>query len=100
MRRSQRAALLALLAAAACSAPADAATLTVTSSADSGSGSLRAAIASANTTPVADDIAFAIPGAGTHTIALATDLPQITQPVTIDGYTQAGASANTLTDGS
>ncbi|HSC09696.1 MAG TPA: CSLREA domain-containing protein [Rhodanobacteraceae bacterium] len=46
--------------------------------------------------PTVDAIHFAIPGAGLHTIALASQLPDISQVVTIDGYTQTGSSANTL----
>ena len=46
-------------------------------------------------TPGADTIAFNIPGGGLQTITPATDLPQITDGVTIDGYTQAGSSVNT-----
>ncbi|HMC94882.1 MAG TPA: hypothetical protein VKO16_08960, partial [Polyangia bacterium] len=46
-------------------------------------------------TIAADTITFNIPGAGLHTIALASPLPTINQPVTIDGQTQPGASANT-----
>src|SRR5205085_2929788 len=42
---------------------------------------------------------FNIPGAGVHTINLASSLPNITDAVIIDGYTQAGARANTLTVG-
>ena len=61
---------------------------------------LRAAIQQANATAGADTIAFGIPGAGAHTIAPATALPAITDTVTIDGYTQLGASANTLAIGS
>lgn len=71
-------------------APAFAATFTVTNTADSGAGSLRAAITSANTTVGADTIAFAIPGAGPHKIAVATALPAITERVTIDGWSQGG----------
>jgi uncharacterized repeat protein (TIGR01451 family)/CSLREA domain-containing protein len=39
-------------------------------------------------------IAFNIPGAGVHMIAPATDLPSITSPMIIDGYTQPGSSPN------
>jgi hypothetical protein len=56
---------------------------------------LRAAIGEANDTPGADTIGFDIPGSGVQTIAPASGLPPITGPVTIDGYSQAGASANT-----
>jgi hypothetical protein len=73
---------------------AHAATYTVTNVSDSGPGSLRQAILDANTNPGADTIAFDIPGAGVHTIAPLTPLPAISQAVTIDGYTQTGAAAN------
>src|SRR5262245_38703541 len=71
------------------------ATFTVTSTADSGSGTLRQAIADANNAGGPDTIAFNVAGSGVHTITLATGLPAITSPVTIDGYTQSGAMANT-----
>src|SRR5438105_1177721 len=78
---------------------AHAATFTVINTADSGAGSLRQAITDANGTAGADMIAFNIPGAGVHTITPLTTLPPITHPVTIDGETQPGASANTLANG-
>ena len=90
IRRLATAAILALLAA---SLPA--ATFNVTNTNDSGSGSLRQAILDANAAGGADTIAFNIVGSGVHTIAPATALPAITSPVTIDGYSQGGASANT-----
>src|SRR5262249_40441858 len=43
---------------------------------------------------VNDTIAFAIPGAGVHTL-MVSNLPTTNKPVTIDGYTQPGSSANT-----
>ena len=71
-------------------------TFTVTTTADAGPGSLRQAITDANaatTTPANPNaIHFNIPGTGVQTIALQTALPQITQPVIIDGTTQAGSS--------
>src|SRR5262245_37208041 len=76
-----------------------AATFTVTTTNEAGAGSLRQAILDANASPAADDIAFAIAGAGPHVIALASRLPDITQPLTIDGFTQQGAAANTLAAG-
>jgi hypothetical protein len=79
-------------------AAASAATYTVTTPADSGAGSLRQAIANANAHPGADVIAFAIPGAGVHTIAPATELPAVTDTVTIDGYTQPGSRPNAARD--
>lgn len=57
----------------------------VTNVNDNGPGSLRRAIARANLNPNPDVISFAIPGAGPHTIAPASDLPAITQPVRLDG---------------
>ena len=74
---------------------ATATTYTVTTTADSGAGSLRQAILDANTNAGADTIAFDIPGSGIHTITPLTALPAITQSLTIDGYTQTGASPNT-----
>ena len=74
---------------------ATAATYTVTTTADSGAGSLRQAILDANTNPGADTIAFDIPGSAIHTITPLTTLPAITESLTIDGYTQPGASPNT-----
>jgi hypothetical protein len=72
-----------------------AATYTVTTTADSGAGSLRQAILDANANPGADVIAFSIAGSGVQTITLTSPLAPLTSPVTIDGYTQSGASANT-----
>jgi hypothetical protein len=46
-----------------------------------------------------DNIHFNIPGAGVKTISPTSALPTITDPVFIDGYTQPGASANTLAVG-
>jgi hypothetical protein len=74
-------------------------TFTVTTPADSGAGSLRQAILDANAALGTDEIDFNIAGAGVHTIAPASPLPIISDPVTIDGYTQPGASKNTLADG-
>ncbi len=74
-------------------------TLTVVNTNDSGPGSLRQAILAANAAITAGDtIAFAITNLIT-TIAPASALPAITDPVTIDGYTQPGAAANTAADG-
>src|SRR5690349_18868836 len=73
-----------------------AATYTVTNAADSGAGSLRQAILDANANPGADTIVFNIPGSGLHTIVLASWLPNATDPVTVDGYTQPGSIPNTL----
>ncbi len=70
-------------------------TFSVTNTNDSGAGSLRQAILDANANVGADTIAFNILGSGVQTIAPASALPQITDGVTIDGYSQSGASANT-----
>jgi len=61
---------------------------------------LRAAIQQANATSGKDTIKFNIPGGpGVKTITPSSELPDITQAVIIDGYTQPGASANTLANG-
>ena len=78
---------------------ASAAGFTVTNTNDAGAGSLRQAILDANANPGTDIINFQIPGGGVKTITPATPLPAVTQTVTIDGYTQPTASANTLADG-
>jgi hypothetical protein len=72
-----------------------ASTFSVTNTNDSGSGSLRQAITDANNHAGADTIDFNISGPGVHTISPASALPNITDPVTIDGYSQLGSSANT-----
>jgi hypothetical protein len=63
---------------------------TVTTDADAGPGSLRQSILSANATPGADEIRFALPGeAGTvHTIRPLSPLPALTDAVTLDATTQ------------
>src|SRR5262245_50567294 len=91
-------------------ASAHASTITVDSTADTaandGQCTLREAITAANTntasgatagecaageaSPTVDTVAFAIPGAGVHTIAPTSSLPSITEAVLIDGYTQPG----------
>jgi hypothetical protein len=82
-------------------AAGSAATWTVTSTADSGPGTLRSAIDSANASAAdRDTIAFDIAGPGPHTIVTSTAPPPITKShVLVDGYTQAGAVANTLAEG-
>jgi hypothetical protein len=62
---------------------------------------LRAALEEANALAGRDRIAFAMGGAKpVKTISPLTTLPEIIGPVTIDGYTQAGAEPNTLAAGS
>ncbi len=94
------------------------ATLTVNTVADDttpdGTLSLREAIAVANGTlalnalsaqeqgqvvgalSIPNTIAFRIPGPGVHTILVNAPLPPITRGLIIDGYTEQGASPNTL----
>ncbi len=67
---------------------------------DSGPDSFRQAILDSNAASDTDRILFNIPGVGPHTISPVSQLPAITQPVTIDGYAQLGASPNTLAVGS
>jgi trimeric autotransporter adhesin len=76
--------------------PAWATTFTVNSTADTGDTTpdgtcntctLREAIQEANFVSGADTINFAIPGAGPHTIHPIPELPDIEDPLTIDGYT-------------
>jgi len=91
---------------------AQAATITVTGNGDTaaldGAVTLREAMISLNNgSPVNADVvaagaygvndavAFAIPGAGVHTIAAPNGLPLVAVPMRIDGYTQPGATINT-----
>jgi hypothetical protein len=83
-------------------------TFMVTNTDDGGPGSLRSAMIDAENTPNVggpDRIEFNIPGSGVHVIQPTTPsgqqqaLPVIRDPVIIDGYTQPGASANTLAVG-
>jgi len=73
---------------------------TVTNTNDVGAGSLHHAIIAANAFAGADQIHFNIPGPGVQKIDVRRiGLPEVTDPVTIDGYTQPGASPNTRTLG-
>jgi hypothetical protein len=81
-------------------------TFTVINTDASGPGSLYEAIFNAEATPNVggpDRIEFNIPGGGVHTIfpavGVPTPLPVIHDAVIIDGYTQPGASPNTLAVG-
>jgi hypothetical protein len=74
----------------------DAADFPVLTTADSGPGSLRQAILDANSTPGADRIVFAIPETGVQVISVSSSLPQVTESLIIDGYTQPGAKPNSL----
>ena len=72
----------------------------VTNTNATGPGSLGQAIVKANAQPGADRIHFNIPGPGVHKINVGqTALPEVTDTVMIDGYTEPGASPNTLTVG-
>jgi CSLREA domain-containing protein len=80
-------------------------TFTVTNTADPGNGTcntsgctLREAIDASNATPGKDAIHFHIQG-DTQTIEPKSELPNIEDAVTIDGYTQPGAKPNTVTQG-
>jgi hypothetical protein len=59
-----------------------------------GAGSLLQAVTDANSASNFNCILFNIPGAGPHTIALDGPLPPITQPLWIDGFSQAGSAPN------
>ena len=64
----------------------------VTNVSDGGIGSLRYALDYANSTiGIKETIEFNIPGTGPFIIRPSTQLPIITDPVVIDGYTQSGA---------
>lgn len=71
----------------------------VTTTADAGDGTLRQVLEDANAASDEDVICFNLPGDGPHTIQLESVLPAITEPGVIDGYTQPGASENTLEAG-
>ncbi len=64
------------------------ATFTVTNTNDSGTGSLRQAIIDANANAGPDTIDFNIAGVGPHTINVASALPDITDTVVIDGWSE------------
>ena len=121
LRLSRAVAIAAAVWAALVAGASLATTITVTSTSDALNGAdgvctLREALLAASTNtasggaagecaagqaaPTVDVIAFAIPGSGVHTIAPTAAFAAITEPVTIDGYTQAGASVNTLAAGS
>jgi len=80
--------------------------LTVNNTNDAGAGSLRQAILDSNTSvAVFDNIQFNIPSndpgcmGGVCTIQPITVLPDITDPVEINGYTQSGSQPNTNGEG-
>lgn len=79
---------------------ASAADFVVLTTNDTGPGSFREAILAANAAPGADRVLFNIPGAGLQVISVQTPLPQITDALEIDGYTQPGAKPNSQAIGS
>lgn len=72
-----------------------AATYVVINTDDAGSGSFRQAVLDANANPGLDNIDFAIPGSGVHTIYCLSRY-QITDPVIINGFSQSGSSIGNL----
>lgn len=99
--------ILAVVACLSLHSVASAATFTVTNTNHSGPGSLRQAIVDVNSSSNADFIEFNIPlsdpncNATTRvcTITVLADLPIIFGPANVRGYTQPGASENTLAQG-
>ena len=77
------------------SSVASADVFTVSNVNDTGPGSLRQAILDANARPGTDTINFNIAGSGVQTIAPINALPDITNAVVINGFSQPGSSANT-----
>jgi hypothetical protein len=73
-------------------------TFTVTNTNDSGPGSLRQAILDANARPGADMIVFNIPGTGPHPIRPRSQLPTITNSVTIDGTSEPDFTATPVVE--
>ncbi|HEX7517184.1 MAG TPA: hypothetical protein VF345_07850 [Chthoniobacterales bacterium] len=74
---------------------------TVVNNASSGPGSLAQAVEDANAhwEEGPQTVAFAIPGPGVHRIDLSNTTIPVASFITIDGYTQPGASPNTLSVG-
>ena len=72
-----------------------AATFTVTNINDTGPGTLRQAMLDADASLGPHRIEFAISGTGPFVIKPVSQLPTNREPVTIDGYTETGASVNT-----
>jgi hypothetical protein len=102
MAPPQRTLLAALLAVffAAGMGTTQADTYTVTNTNTSGPGSLFQAILDSNSRTGQDTIAFNIPGSGVQRIDLSESFtPEITDSIIIDGYTQPGAHANSLSLG-
>lgn len=82
------------------SAKLSATTYTVTSTGDgTGSGTLRWAINQANGNAGADIINFSLGSAGPYTITIGSNLPTITEQVTINGYSNPNAVQGQLGNG-
>lgn len=106
--------IAALIACASVSAPTIAASFVVNNTGDAGDANpgdgvcatagnvctLRAAIEEANALAGADSIGFNLSGSGVITITKTSAFPDITGVVHINGYSQTGATANTLAVGS
>ncbi|WP_221391115.1 Ig-like domain-containing protein [Dyadobacter sp. NIV53] len=85
---------------------ANAATYVVTTASDNaggtnpavnaGTGTLRQAIINANSNAGADIINFNIAGAGVQTLTMLANLPLITGPTTINGYSQTGTAQGAI----
>ncbi len=68
----------------------------VTNNSDTGAGSLRQAITNANATPGIQSVSFNIAGTAPFGIFLLSDLPEITDPIIIDGTTQPGYAGSPI----
>src|SRR5262249_10565383 len=76
-------------------------TFVVTTTLDGGPGWLRQALLDANATQGVDTIVFAVPGLGPHVITPLVPMPEITDPLIIDGFSQAGLGVHAIVlDGS
>jgi hypothetical protein len=74
-------------------------TYTVNTVVDAGRGSLRQAIIDANAHPnseLPDEIHFALAGNGVHTILFLSALPDIIDPLLVDGWSEPGFSGTPL----
>jgi hypothetical protein len=93
--------LLFILTAVCClGSTAPAADFAVVNTNNQGPGSLYQAITDANANAGRDNIVFNIPGPGVHIIDVSSiGLPEIKDPVILDGYTQPGARPNTAAVG-
>ncbi len=71
----------------------------VTDTRDAGPGTFRQALLDANASPGHDTIRFDLPGNGVRTIAPLAPLPEVTNSVVIDAYSQPGSRTNSLEAG-